>query len=171
MDRIEIYSSKKKTIFGVIGSILLVALGLWISLDRTAPVSIRWMGIVTVLFFGWGIFIGTKKVIKSNAALIIDDKGIYINPQQSFSGFIEWNNIIKFKEIKMIGQKIMVIVVKDPEKWVENETNFLQKELMRYNLNHYGSPFSITPAGLTMTYKELNDKLNQYHQKYKNEAQ
>ena len=171
MDRIEIYTSKKKAILGLIGSIIFVALGIWMILDIDNSLLIRVVGIVSVLFFGLGIFIGIKRLIKSEIALIIDNKGLNVNPKKSLTEFIEWDNIIGFKEIKIKSQRILIIVVKNPEKWIEKETNTFRKKLMRFNLNNYDSPFNIAAASLDISYAELNDKLNRYFKEHKNEVQ
>lgn len=73
MDRIEIYTSKKKSILLLIGSIAFVALGIWLLLEADNltgwrarnPIFTRGIGIASILFFGLGIFVGIKGPIKS----------------------------------------------------------------------------------------------------------
>ena len=179
MDRIEIYSSRKKSILILIGSIIFVVGGIlfvanperFLTLRMQNPYIIIIVGIASVLFFGLGIFVGIKRVIKSEIALIIDNKGLNVNPKKSLTEFIEWENILGFQEIKIQSQRILIIVVKNPEKWIEKETNTFRKKLMRFNQNNYNSPFNIAAAGLDISYTELNEKLNKYFKEYKNEVQ
>jgi hypothetical protein len=176
MERIEIYTSRKKSIIILIGSIIFVGLGVlfvanperFLTLRMQNPDIVRIVGIASVLFFGFGIFLGIKRVIKSEIALIIDNKGLNVNPEKSLTKFIEWKDILGFKELKIQSQKMLIIVVKNPEKWIEREKGAFRKKLMKFNLNNYDSPFNIGAAGLDITYVELNEKLNKYFKEYKN---
>jgi hypothetical protein len=178
MERIEIYTSKKKSTFMLVGSILFVALGVWI-LSKPDNYN-AWIagnliiaygiGLVTVIFFGFGIIIGIKRIIKSEIAIIIDSKGLNVDPKNSLTKFIEWKDILGFKEIKIQSQRIIIIKVSNPNHWIEKETRVIRKKIMQFNLKSYDSPFNIAAAGLDIGYKELNGKLNNYYAKYKNEV-
>ncbi len=179
MNRKEIYTSKKKSILILLGSIVFVTIGVlsvmnperFITILFPNPDIIRIIGIASILFFGLGIFVGIKRLIKSEIALIIDPKGLIVNPKKSLTEFIEWKNILGFIEIKIQSQKIIIISVKNPEYWIEKETSTIRKKLMRFNLNNYDSPFNIAAAGLDIGYDELNFELNKYFEEYKNEVQ
>jgi hypothetical protein len=88
MDRIEIYTSKKKSILMLLGSIAFVAIGIWLFIEADNltgwragnPLFTRGIGIASILLFGFGIFVGVKRVIKSEIALIIDSQGLNVNP-------------------------------------------------------------------------------------------
>ncbi len=178
MDRIEIYTSKKKSALILIGSIIFVVLGVVMILSAESftgwrdgnPLVTRGIGIASVLFFGFGVFIGIKRLIKSEIALIIDPNGLNVNPKKSLTEFIKWKDILGFKEIKIQSQRILIIGVENPEHWIEKETSTIRKKLMRYNLNNYDSPFNIAAAGLDISYDDLNNNLNRYFEKYKNEV-
>jgi len=179
MERIEIYTSKKKSILILTGSIIFVLVGVlfvanperFLTLRMQNPHIIRIAGIASILFFGLGILGGLKRVLKSEIALIIDKKGLNVNPKKSLTQFIEWNSILGFEEIKIQSQRILIIIVKNPEKWIEEETNTFRKKLMRFNLSNYDSPFNIATTGIDISHTELNNKLNRYFEKYKNEVQ
>lgn len=175
MDRVEIYASKKKAILMLIGSMVFVALGImmFINADYSTgirnynPVLLRGFGILGVLFFGLGVYIGVKRLIKKEIAIIIDSKGINVNPKQSESDFIEWNDISGFEEIRIQSQKIIIIGLMNPEYWVKKETSLFRRKLMQFNLKNYGSPFNIAAAGLDISYKELIGILNSYYEENK----
>ncbi|HYG36998.1 MAG TPA: STM3941 family protein [Cytophagales bacterium] len=73
MDRVEIYTSKRKSILLLIASIAFVALGIWLLLEADnlsgwrarSPLFTRAIGVASILFFGFGIFVGIKRLIKS----------------------------------------------------------------------------------------------------------
>lgn len=179
MERIEIYTSKKKTFFMLIGSIVFVALGVWLLFEADNltgwrarnPFVTRGIGIASILFFGLGIFVGIKRLIKSEIAIIIDQIGINVNPKKSLTEFIKWHQILGFEEIKIQSTRILIIQVKNPKYWIEKETKTIRKKMMQFNTNNYNSPFNISASGLDISSNELTEKLNSYFEKYQNVEQ
>lgn len=165
MDRVEIYSSKKKSILLLISSIAFVALGLWLFLAEK-----KLVGIGSILFFGLGIFVAIKRLIQSEIALIITTEGLNINPKNSLTEFIKWRDVKGFEEITIQRTRIVIIGVKNPEYWLEKETSKFRKRLMQFNITNYNSPFNIAAAGLDISSNELNETLNKYFNKYKNKV-
>lgn len=178
MERIEIYSSRKKSLFLLVGSIAFVALGFWLVIEAENltgwrarnPIFTRGIGIASILFFGTGIFIGIKRLIKSEIALIIDTQGLNVNPKKSLTEFIRWSDISGFDEIKIQSTRIVIIGVKNPDYWLDKETSRFRKILMQYNINNYNSPFNIASAGLNISSDKLIETLINYFNRYKNEA-
>ncbi|WP_430968293.1 STM3941 family protein [Spongiimicrobium sp. 2-473A-2-J] len=176
MDSIEIYTSKKKSILLVIGSIAFVALGVWLLMEADNlsgwrarnPMVTKGIGLASMLFFGFGMIAGIKRLIKSEIALIIGPKGISVNPKKLPYEFVKWEDILEFEEIKIHSTRILIIGVKNPEHWVEKETHGIRKKLMQFNVNNYGSPFNIGASGLQISAKELKETLQRYFEKYKN---
>lgn len=86
MERIEIYSSKKKSMLLLIGSLLFVVGGIYMLMNtesftgyRTrSPFLIKTIGIASVLFFGLGIYVSIKQLITNQLILIIDRKGVNV---------------------------------------------------------------------------------------------
>ncbi|RZK38618.1 MAG: hypothetical protein EOO90_21665 [Pedobacter sp.] len=178
MERIEIYSSKRKSLLLLIGSIAFVALGVWLILDADnltgwrarSPIFTRGIGVASILFFGFGIFVGIKRLIKSEVALIIDTKGLNVNPKKSLTEFIKWTDINGFEEIKIQSTRIVIIGIKNPKYWLDKETSGFRRKLMQFNINNYNSPFNIASAGLDISSDALIDTLNNYFDTYKGEA-
>jgi len=176
MERMVIYTSKKKSFLLLVGSIVFVTIGILMIIyaDETttyrykSPLMIRITGIVGVLFFGLGILGALKRLIRTEVALIIDHNGINLNPKKPV--IVEWKNIIGFKEIDIRNQRILIIGVNNPEYWIETETNIIRKKLMRFNLNNYESPFNVASVGLEISHRELCEALSVYFKEYKNEA-
>ena len=162
----------------LVGSVIFVVLGIWIFINAynfnggivTNPILIKGIGVISILFFGFGIFVGIKRLIRSELALIIDSRGLNVNPKKSLDEYIEWKDILGFKEIKINSTRIIIIGVKNPNQWIEKETSPLRQKLMQFNLNNYDSPFNVGAAGLDISYKELTNKLYGYFEKFKNEV-
>ena len=178
IDRLEVYTSKKKSLVFLIGSIAFVTIGIVSAADPerfvtelwSNPELIRLVAIAAILFFGFGVLVFIRRLIKNEIALIIDVKGINVNPRRSTTEFKEWKEILGFQEIRIHRTRIIIIVVKDPEYWIEKETSTIRKKMMRFNLNNYGSPFNIAAAGLDIGFDKLNGELNSYFEKYKNKV-
>ena len=122
------------------------------------------------MFFGLGIFIGIKRLIKSEIALIIDYQGLNINPKKSLTEFIKWSDVKGFDEIRIQSTRIVIIGVKNPEYWLNKETSTFRRKLMQFNISSYNSPFNIAAAGLDISSDKLIETLNNYFDRYKNNA-
>ena len=174
MERLEIYSSKKKSFLLLIASLLFVIGGIWMFLNAEnligfrsrSPIFLKGIGIISVLFFGIGIYVSIKQLVQDQLLLVIDKEGINVNPRKSTSKIIEWKNIDGFSELKIQSQKLVIIQVNNPDYWIEDENNRIRKKLMTFNLNNYGSPFNLSANSMQMNYVELmrvlNDNLNKY---------
>lgn len=175
MEKIKIYSSKKKSFLHLIGGLLFVFIGVYlfiksesnISYKSPNPIYIKALGIITILFFGLGVFIAIRNLIKERLILIIDENGIDVNPKKNSSEFINWNNIEGFSELKIQNQKIVLIKVNNTDYWIENEKNILKKKLIEFNFENYGSPFCLSTVSMQINHAELMKVLNESLDKFK----
>ena len=178
MERIEIYSSKKKSLLILIISLLFVVGGIYMFMNTEiftgyrarSPLFIKTIGIASVLFFGLGIYVSIRQLIENQLILIIDKKGINISPKKSQTEFIEWKNINGFPELKIQTQKFVIIDVNNSEYWIEKEENVIRKKLMKFNVNNYGSPFNLSANTMQINFEELMKILNENLNKYKYNA-
>lgn len=176
MEKIEIYSSKKKTLLLLIGSFLFVFIGICMFMDAEnfntfrlrSPILIKGIGIISILFFSLCFCFSIKQLIKNKLFLIIDKNGINVNPEKNSSEFIKWNNIEGFSELKIQSQKMVLIKINNPDYWIENEKNLIRKKLTQFNFTNYGSPFCLSAVSMQINHAELMKVLNQNLKKYKN---
>ena len=166
MDKIEIYSSKKKLFLLLIASLLFVVVGIFMLLYFENIKKI--IGLISILFFGLGIYFSIRGLVKNQLILVIDAIGINVNPKKSLSEKIEWKNIIGFSEIRIQGAKIVIIKVNNPNYWIEKEENQIRKKIMSFNTDNYGSPFNISANAMQISHLELIQILNDNFKKYKN---
>jgi len=173
MEKIEIYTSKKKSFLLLIGSLLFVLGGIYMSLHpenfhSRNPIFVRGVGIVSVLFFGLGIYVSLKQLIKNQLILVIDKIGINVNPKKSES--IEWKNINGFSEIQIQSTRIVIVNIDNSDFWIEKEKSMIRKKLMKYNVNNYGSPFNFAANSMQINHDDLLKILNANLSKYKYNA-
>ena len=167
MKKTEIYSSKKKALLGFFLSAMFVVLAIWMILEAENiktpflrnPLLIRMVGISGVLFFGLGMWVTLKQLFSKKLMLILDEAGICLKPPSE--RIIRWKDITHFSEIKINSVKIIIIHVKNPEEYIDNKSNKIRKNLMNFNLNNYGSPFTISVATMDISYAELWELLNE----------
>ena len=167
MQKTEIYSNKKKALFIFCLSIVFVVLGIWMILEAENiktpflqnPLLIRIAGISGVLFFGFAMFVMAKQLFRKKLMLILDENGIHQKLPKN--QFIKWKDIEGFSEMKINSVKIIIIHVKNPEEYMDIENNKIRKKMMHFNLNNYGSPFTISVATMDVGHKELLELLNQ----------
>ncbi len=105
----------------LIASIVFVILGFWLLLEANnlafwrvkSPIFIRGIGVTSILFFGLGIFVGIKRLIKSELSLIISSDGLNLNPKKSLIEFLKWSDITGLEEIKIQSTRIVIVKVTD----------------------------------------------------------
>lgn len=178
MEKIEIYSSKKKSFLLLIGSLLFVIGGIWMFMNAenlTAfrsrnPFFIKGIGIISVLFFGFGLYLSIKQLVKNKLFVIIDKNGVNVNPKKNLSEFISWKNIEGFSELKIQSQKMVLINLNNPDYWIEKENNRMRKRLIQFNIDTYGSPFVLSAISMQISPAELVKILNENFEKYKHLA-
>ncbi|NDW18189.1 hypothetical protein D0T53_04555 [Dysgonomonas sp. 216] len=178
MERIEIYSSKKKSLLLFIGSFIFVVAGLFLLLnaDNVAsgrysnPIYIKIIATISVLFFGFGMYVAVKRLIKARLTLVIDETGIDVNPEKPMSAKIEWENLDGFSEIKIQGTKLILIHVNNSDYWIENEKNKLRKKMMSFNIRSYGTPFSLSANSMQINHTELMNLLDESLKQNKNKT-
>lgn len=175
MERIEIYSSKKKSFLLLIASLLFIVGGIYMFMNAenftdyrlSNPLLIKSIGITSSFFFGLGIYVSIKRLLANQLILIIDRNGINVNPKKSLTEYIEWKNINEFSELKTQSQKFVIIDVNNSDYWIEKEENIIRKKLINFNVNNYGSPFIIFTNLIQMSHVELMKTLNKNLNKYK----
>ncbi len=175
MEKIEIYSSKKKSFIILIASLLFIAAGIYMFIDAenftgsriSNPLVIKAIGIISVLFFGLAMYFSIRLLIKNQLILIIDKNGLNVNPKKSLTEYIKWKNINGFSELKIQSQKLVIIDVDNADYWIEKEQNGLRKKLIKYNVTNYGSPFNLSANSMQLDYDELLKLLNDNLKKHK----
>jgi len=167
MNKTEIYSNQKKALLFFCLFLVFGVIGIWMILEAENiktpflrnPLLIRIVGISGVLFSGFGMFVMAKQLFRKRLMLILDETGIH--QKMPKNQFIKWKDITHFSEIKINSVKIIIIHVKNPEEYIDIEPNKIRKKMMSFNLNNYGSPFTISVATMDVTYKELFELLNE----------
>lgn len=172
----EIALSKRKITRLFIGSLLFVALGLWFignpyqftSAIIPYKIIIIILGIICVLFFGLAAFYNYKKLMDDRPGLVISDEGVIDNSSGFSAGKIWWNDVSEIRSKIIFKQKLLLLILSNPDEYIEREKNPLRKKAMHTNLKTYGAPFGISAAGLKIDFDELKSLLEKKLEDYRN---
>lgn len=175
IERIEIYSSRKKSFLLLLLSLIFVTLGILFLLHADTfaigriknPLFIQVIGTVGILFFGTATYITIRQLIKNKLMLVIEPAGISLNPEKPNSKVIIWKEIEAFSEIKINSTKIIIIHINNPQYWIDREESKIQKKMMKLNLSSYGSPFNISAVSMQISHSDLMRLLNEELAKHK----
>jgi hypothetical protein len=175
MNKIEIPLSKTKLLLGIGGSILFVALGLYlittIAEQQTGlnPTLVKGVGIACILFFGATGIYGIKKLFDKKIGLTIDENGIFDNTNASSVGLIKWTDITAIKREQVASTKFLLIYTTNPDFYLDKAKGFTRK-LMAGNNRMYGTPLSITSNTLKYNFNDLEKLINDRLDEQRNKA-
>lgn len=161
--QIEIPLSKKKLVLLLVGSLVFVIAGIWFLVNPPKinnpffgnPTFILIISIVAILFFGLMAFFIARKLPENKPGLIIDQEGLIDNSSALSPGKIPWSDIVNISVIEISRQKLILLEVKNPQDYIDRQTNGFKKKLMQINHNSYGTPLSISANSLQIEFDEL----------------
>lgn len=168
-EKIEIPLSKKKLMLLLVGSLVFVAAGIWFLLNPPKinnpffgnPNFILIISIAAILFFGLMAFFIARKLPDNRPGLIIDQLGLIDNSSALSPGQVLWSDIENISVIEINRQKLILLDVKNPQDYIDRQSNGFKKKLMQINFNSYGTPLSITANSLQIEFDELFRLLNE----------
>jgi len=165
---IEIALSKNKTYKMLFGSLLFVVMAAWLIYARKDygnPILILIVGIIAILFFGYIAFFLIKALPDKKPGLIISTEGIVDNASAVAAGFIQWEDVQEIKVAQVMNQKFLMIMVSNPEEYINRRKGAVARNAMQMNYKSYGSPISISANALAISFDELHqivlDRFNQ----------
>jgi hypothetical protein len=174
-DETVIKLSKKKLMLLLLGASAFVAAGIWmLSLDDATiqsrrslndPVFVHGLGLASIVFFGICGLYALKKLFDKKPGLIFNSYGIVNNASSVSAGFIPWSEILGATIFEVQKQKLLIIHVRYPQEYIAH-SNPLKQALNRANYKMVGSPISISPVGLEITFSELVALFDGYLRKY-----
>ena len=162
IEQVTIPLNKRKLLLIFFGSIIFVWFGVQFVIDpvafsniRNSPRLVLIAGLVATPFFGLAAIITLRKLLNKKAGITINKEGIIDNASGVSAGFILWSDI---KEIKIWGKddRCLMIIVKNPQDYIDKETNPFKKMMMNSNNKSYGSPISISTSALQISFDDLH---------------
>jgi len=137
--------------------------------DFNEPALIRATGLLTVAFFGLCALFGVKKLFEQKPGLVLNSTGILDNSSAIAAGLIPWSEIVGFDIFQMPGERLLVVKVIDPDKYV-NRGSAIRRLLNKANVGLSGRPIVMTSNSLKIDFDDLLHLCNAYLKKYGREA-
>ena len=175
MERIEIFTSKKKNVFLLFLVIIFLAVGIFCFLNanelsndgKRSIIFIEVISIIVVIFALIALVFIIKNLLNNQWVLAIDEKALHIRIQKYY--LIPWQEIIGFQELEIKGNKSILIQVRNPGTLIANEKNFFVKKMMQWSQKMYGAPISIASSTMKISHKKLVSLLLVSFATYKDE--
>ena len=173
--------SKTKISLGILGSFAFVIAGVWLLTQdaesiRTSsgfrlffnnPAVAYGLGFLSIAVFGILALFFFRKLFNKEPGLIFNSSGFVDNASSASAGFIPWSEVLGSQVFEMQRQKMLVIMVTDPQKYVDRGSA-IKRKLNQANFNMVGSPISISATALKTNFSELQSLFDEYQQKYGN---
>ena len=164
-----IYPSHRKLLGTTLAAAIMAALSCLLVIVQPHGTFGLVIGIAGLIFFGGGfciLFIMLlKNFFRSKPSLLLtpDSLRIYA-PAKGIYLTIEWQRIADFSVFRTYGQKFIRIELHDPDRAIDEEKNRIAKELMRWQMKYFGSPYAITASTVDIGTTELEKILREYLQ-------
>lgn len=101
--------------------------------DKTGEgILLAVIGTVSILFFGFCLWIYIRKLVANTPLLILSEEGITDQASYGAAGLIRWEEIEDIGTMSMANQQFLCIFTHDPT-LVVNRLTGLQRMLMRMN--------------------------------------
>ncbi len=125
-------------------------------------------GLGTWILF-WGVcayFVGTK-LFDSSPGLIISNEGFTDNTTAISAGFVPWKDVSEIQESIIQEQKSICVIVKNPQDYIDRQTNALKRKTLEINYKKLGVIIRIYSLGLKSSYQEVKELLDKRFADYK----
>lgn len=163
--------SRFKLFFMIVGSLIFVIGGfnlLFISPGHgilNSPVFRLGTGFFSIFFFGACVVFGMKKFLGGGVGLILNSRGIFDYSSAISAGFIPWEDISGLEQTEMLQQKLLVLKMKEPEKYIRRG-GVIKRLLNRANFRLCGSPVALFNGSLKISFTELYEGVSYFFLKY-----
>ena len=173
-EQIEIPLSKMKMTLTFLGSLTFVGLGFWFliyppksnNLLFGNQIVIFVAGLSSVIFFGLIAITIFRKFLDKKPGLIISRQGVTDNSSGVSAGLILWSDIQEIKISQVMDTKFLMLIVRNPQDYLDTITNPLKRNMMKMNYKKHGSPISISSNALETNFDNLQklliEKMNEY---------
>jgi hypothetical protein len=116
-------------------------------------------GGIAFVIIGMGVVLLGKKLSSTQPGLVINNTGIIDNGTASSVGLVYWEDIVKLKITGVSGAKMFMLIVDDPQKYINKVNSTFAKGILRLNNKLYGSPIVIPTSTLNVDVEELEMRI------------
>lgn len=150
-------------------SLLFVLVGIVISMisltEPDPPILILVIGIVCIVFFGYGFIYFVRELKSRKPVLIVSDEGMMDRSTALAAGLIRWEEISDLDFVDFGGQVFLAIYTFDPE-LIVNRSHGLKKLLYQINKGLIDAQVNIPVKNLDCNIEQLVQEINHRWEQY-----
>ncbi|GEM_PF-2151091 len=173
-DEIKIPLSNKKTTLGMIGCLFFIIISIWFILDpqkflnfkRQNELIIIIVGIFGLLLFSMFLIFFIYKLFEKDKGLFFKKEGFVDNSGGASAGYVKWEDVIELEETKVSNQRFILVLLKNPDDYVNKQKSLVKRKLMSSNNSIYGSPVQISTNFLKIQFDDLLELMNSQFELY-----
>lgn len=181
-DETIIELSKTKLALMLAGSCAFVAAGGWLLTHDAAvirygksfrfffnsPPYVYAVGLAAVVFFGLCGLAALRKLLDKKPGLVLNSSGVMDNASGMSAGLIPWSEVVGVDVFEVEKQKMLIIRVSDPRKYVERGGP-IRRAINKANYKVGGNPIAVASSALKIDFPELLALFDRYLRKYAGE--
>jgi hypothetical protein len=122
---------------------------------------IRYIFIISVVFFTASSLVIIRKIANNEPALIINSRGILNHTNAVGKHFIPWETIIEIEIVNVKSTRFLLVYVHNPKEVIAQSRGF-GKWLAYLNDKQYNTPLSITPLGIQCKLDQIVAKIQEH---------
>ena len=128
-------------------------------------------GIISLLFGGLGVIAFCWSFFDAKPGLVINRQGVIFTdgslvPWTDINDILVQNILISGKSRQEVRRKFVTLMVKNPQDYIDKQTNLLKRKMAEMTFNICGSPISIGTNVLRISVDDLHsllvEKMNEY---------
>lgn len=156
--------SKGKLILCFLGSLVFIAISLAMFMDESGDprTAIAPLGL---LFSGGCLAASLSMLFSGRPGLLLNSEGFEFSGSAVKCGFVRWHDVSGFREHNVAGTRFLVVIVKDPDRFVQN-AGIALAAAMKANTAMYGGPIGIASTALAIDFDELVSLFSRYYSTY-----
>jgi hypothetical protein len=163
-DVVTIRASKAKLIALGVTALMFILMGVWLyelppgHFGHLGPLghvyAVRAVAVAGMVFFGCAGAFAFVKYFDTAPALTIDGRGLRDRSSAVAVGFVPWHDVAGVKEYGLLGQRFVVVMLREPDKYSGALAPWL-RPIARINTRMCGSPVILAPTALELEFAQL----------------
>ncbi|MTG99170.1 MULTISPECIES: STM3941 family protein [Myroides] len=167
--------SKQKIVLLILIGAVFVGLGIWFvafpppgnHMLLSNPYLLGIVGAMSIVFGSLVMFFLIKKMLDTKPGMVINREGVFDNATAVSAGLIPWEDIVGIEEVRVFSETFILIMVRNPEQYIEKVANVWKRRMVASNCKHHGTPISISTNALKITRSKLLALLLEEFDRYK----
>ncbi len=148
-----------------IGVVLFLSVGVWLAVffrphNYVMQYIFIGLGVLCLMLGAWLLVMLIKKLTGPKEGIIVTSEGIIEQVNQHGVPMIYWKDIKGIREEMVFTNKFIRIDVYNPDDYIGQAKNAVQRRMMKNNFKMYGSPFLVTSKVLGIRHNDLMMQLN-----------